>query len=244
MSHKGHLMLGRLLPLGHHRLIYIAWTQVCHQGGIVDPSSWPLYWYPSHLLLPTHHMITASLQWLSFLPRHWHPSHLLLPTHLCMMATNLQQLSFLPRHTTPSLKRLIGSLLRMVWVNIWGVACSFMGSCIAVVVWMANIVVIDDIWQWMQRGLPWLAITTVIISDVWWRGCWSTGHHSNPTVGWLVTTPTCPVSRPINPTTPLSANWSPLQHTLSAAPSAHHPTVSQLVTLTGHHLNLPCRLPH
>ena len=78
-------------------------------------------------------------------------------------------------------------------------------------------------------------------------------HH--PTVGRLVITPT-----------PLSADWLPLQHTLSAAPSAppphcrltgHHsnPTVGQLVTtstypvgqlvtLTGHHLHLPCWPPH
>ena len=138
--------------------------------------------------------------------------------------------------------------------------------------------------------------------------CWLTGHHSNPTVGHLVTTPTYPVGHPISPIsptvgqlvttptdpvgqlvitptplsadwsslqhalsavpsdhhhtvgrlvitpTPLSAAWSPLQHTLSAAPSAppphcwpphqtHHPTVSQLVTLTGHHLHLPCWPP-
>ena len=112
--------------------------------------------------------------------------------------------------------------------------------------------------------------------------CWPTGHHSNipcwpshqphPTVGQLVTTPIYPVGHPISPTTPLSAdwsplqphcwptchcvnipcqltghhsiptvshpispttpllaNWSPVQPTLLAAPSAHHPTVNQLV---------------
>ena len=46
--------------------------------------------------------------------------------------------------------------------------------------------------------------------------CWPTGRPSNPTVSQLVTTPTSPVSHPISPTTPLSANWSPLQHPLSA----------------------------
>ena len=42
--------------------------------------------------------------------------------------------------------------------------------------------------------------------------CWPTGHHSIPTVGQLVITPS-----------PLLADWSLLQHTLSAAPLAHQP---------------------
>ena len=121
--------------------------------------------------------------------------------------------------------------------------------------------------------------------------CRPTGHHSNYPVGQLVISPTYPVSRlVITPTypvgrlvitpTPLSAAWSPLQHILSAAPSAppphcrptgHHsnPTVGRLVTTSnptvgrlvitptcsvgrpirppphcrppGHHSNIPCR---
>ena len=107
--------------------------------------------------------------------------------------------------------------------------------------------------------------------------CWQPHQPHHPTVGQQVTPPTYPDSCPIIPSTRLSANWSPLQHTLSAAPSdlpphcrptghhsniscwlphqPHHPTVSwlvttstspagQLVTLTGHHLHLPCQPPH
>ena len=59
--------------------------------------------------------------------------------------------------------------------------------------------------------------------------CWPTGDHSNvpcrpphqphhPSVGRLVITPTYPVSHPISPTTPLSADWSSLQCTLLADP--------------------------
>ena len=83
--------------------------------------------------------------------------------------------------------------------------------------------------------------------------CRPTGHHSNvpcrpphqphrPTVGRLVITPTYPVGRlvitptypvghPISPATPLSADWSSLQHTLSAAPSTPPPHCWP----TGHH---------
>ena len=53
--------------------------------------------------------------------------------------------------------------------------------------------------------------------------CRPTGHHANPTVGQLGTTPTYPVGRLVITPTPLSAAWSPLQHTLSAAPSAPPP---------------------
>ena len=95
--------------------------------------------------------------------------------------------------------------------------------------------------------------------------CRPTGQPFNPIVGRLVITPT-PLAAdwsslqhtlsadwsPLQHT--LSADWSPLQHTLSADWSSlqphcrpphqtHHPTVGRLVTLTGHHLHLPCRPP-
>ena len=112
---------------------------------------------------------------------------------------------------------------------------------------------------------------------------WPTGDHSNvpcwpphqphhPSVGRLVITPTYPISRPISPTTPLSADWSSLQCTLSANPLPHHFTVGQLVPTpmypvgcpinpitplsadwsspktnrwpTGHHPNISRRPPH
>ena len=56
--------------------------------------------------------------------------------------------------------------------------------------------------------------------------CWLPHHPHHPTVGQLVTPPT-----------PLSADWSPLQHPLSAAPSSPPPHCQP----TGHHSNIPCR---
>ena len=53
-------------------------------------------------------------------------------------------------------------------------------------------------------------------------------------------TPMYPVGRPISLTTPLSADWTSLQCTLSAAPSAPPPQCR----LTGHHPNIPHRQPH
>ena len=69
--------------------------------------------------------------------------------------------------------------------------------------------------------------------------CWPSDHHSifhhqlphqphHCTVGRLVITPT-----------PLSADWSSLQHALLAIPSDPPPHCQ----LTGHHSNMPCRLP-
>ena len=46
--------------------------------------------------------------------------------------------------------------------------------------------------------------------------CWPTGDHPKHTVSQLVITPMYPVGRPISPTTPLWADWSSLQCTLSA----------------------------
>ena len=70
--------------------------------------------------------------------------------------------------------------------------------------------------------------------------CRPTGHHPNHTVGRLFITPTYPVGRPINPTTSLSADWSQLQCTLSAAPSTPSPHCRP----TGRHSNVPCRPTH
>ena len=80
-----------------------------------------------------------------------------------------------------------------------------------------------------------------------------TGHHSNipcwpphQPVGQLVITLTYPVSHPIVSwlvitQTTLLADWSSLQCTLSATPSAPPPHC----WLTGpHHSNIPCWLPH
>ena len=95
--------------------------------------------------------------------------------------------------------------------------------------------------------------------------CWPTGHHPHiprrlphqphhPTVGRLVITPMYPVGHPINPTTPLLADWSSPTHTPSAAPSAppphcwptgHHPkhTVSQLVITPTYPVGRPISSP-
>ena len=90
--------------------------------------------------------------------------------------------------------------------------------------------------------------------------CWPTGNHSDlhcwpphqthhPTIGQLVIIPTYSVDRPIRPTTPLSADWSSLQHTLLATPLSANWSSLQCTLLanpsappphclpTGHHPN-------
>ena len=67
--------------------------------------------------------------------------------------------------------------------------------------------------------------------------CWPTGHHPHiprhPTVGRLVITPTYPVGCPINPTTPLSADWSsPKPY---CRPTGHHPHIPHWPPHQPHH---------